>query len=151
MALSVGITAPNFITKDESGNTVALSSFKGKTVVLYFYPKDDAPACAKEAQGFRDHYETYQAHDVVVFGVSRDDETSHRAFKEKYNLPFTLLSDATGLITQAYDVDGGGYSQRVTYIINDAGIVDQVFETVKAATHAQDILAMVAKEERLAA
>ena len=145
MALSVGTTAPDFTAKDDMGKTVTLSDFKGKTVVLYFYPKDDTPGCTKEAQSFRDNYEDYQDKDIVVLGVSMDDETSHKAFKEKYGLPFTLVADGDGTITKAYDVDGGGYAKRVTYIINSDGIVDQVFETVKAATHAQDILTEMAE------
>jgi peroxiredoxin Q/BCP len=141
MALSVGTTAPDFTAKDDMGNTVTLSSFKGKTVVLYFYPKDDTPGCTKEAQSFRDNYEAYQGKDIVVLGVSMDDETSHKAFKEKYGLPFTLVADPDGAITKAYDVDGGGYAKRVTYIINSDGIIDKVMETVKTDTHAQDLLA----------
>ncbi|MBE7383268.1 MAG: peroxiredoxin [Leptolyngbya sp. SIO1E4] len=141
MALSVGVTAPDFTAQNDTGIPVTLSSLKGKTVVLYFYPKDDTPGCTKEAQSFRDNYEEYQDKDIVVLGVSMDDETSHKAFKEKYGLPFTLLADPDGAITKAYDVDGGGYSKRVTYIINSEGIVDKVFETVKTDSHAQDILA----------
>jgi thioredoxin-dependent peroxiredoxin len=141
MALAVGTPAPQFTAKDDAGNTVSLSDFQGKTVVLYFYPKDDTPGCTKEAQSFRDNYTEYQGKDIVVLGVSTDDETSHKAFKEKYGLPFSLLADTDKAITQAYDVDGGGYSKRVTYIINGEGTIDQVFETVKTDTHAQDILA----------
>ena len=141
MALAVGTPAPQFTTKDDAGNTVSLSDFKGKTVVLYFYPKDDTPGCTKEAQGFRDNYAEYQGKDIVVLGVSTDDEVSHKAFKEKYGLPFALLADSDQSITQSYDVDGGGYSKRVTYIINGDGNIDRVFETVKTDSHAQDILA----------
>ncbi|MEY2979056.1 MAG: peroxiredoxin [Prochlorotrichaceae cyanobacterium] len=141
MALAVGTPAPQFTVKDDAGNTVSLSDFTGKTVVLYFYPKDDTPGCTKEAQSFRDNYTEYQGKDIVVLGVSTDDETSHKAFKEKYGLPFTLLADTDKAITQAYDVDGGGYSKRVTYIINGEGVIDRVFDSVKTDTHAQDILA----------
>jgi len=141
MVLSIGTTAPDFTAKDDAGNPVSLSSFKGKTVVLYFYPKDDTPGCTKEAQGFRDQYEAYQGKDIAVLGVSRDDETSHKAFKEKYGLPFPLIADADGTITKTYDVDGGGYAKRVTYVINSNGIIDKVFESIKTDTHAQDILA----------
>jgi peroxiredoxin Q/BCP len=141
MALSAGTKAPEFTTKDDAGNTVSLSDFAGKIVVLYFYPKDDTPGCTKEAQGFRDSYADYQGKDMVVLGVSMDDEASHKAFKEKYGLPFTLLADSDGAITKAYDVDGGGYSKRVTYIINGEGMIDAVDENVKTGTHAQDILA----------
>ncbi|NEO20795.1 MAG: peroxiredoxin [Moorea sp. SIO4G2] len=140
MALQVGIDAPAFTVKDDEGNTVSLSDFAGKTVVLYFYPKDDTPGCTKEAQSFRDNYTEYQGKDMVVLGVSMDDEASHKQFKEKYGLPFTLLADTDGAITKAYDVDGGGYSKRVTYIINGEGKITHVDETVKTATHAQDIL-----------
>ncbi|NEO13572.1 MULTISPECIES: peroxiredoxin [unclassified Moorena] len=140
MALQVGIDAPAFTVKDDEGNTVSLSDFAGKTVVLYFYPKDDTPGCTKEAQSFRDNYTEYQGKDMVVLGVSMDDEASHKQFKEKYGLPFTLLADTDGSITKAYDVDGGGYSKRVTYIINGEGKITHVDETVKTATHAQDIL-----------
>ncbi len=141
MVLSVGTVAPDFTTVDDEGNTVSLSDFKGKVVVLYFYPKDDTPGCTKEAQSFRDNYEQYQGKEMVVFGVSMDDQASHKQFKEKYGLPFQLLVDSDGKITKAYDVDGGGYSKRVTYIINAEGKISHVDEKVKTDTHAQDILA----------
>lgn len=141
MTLATGTKAPNFTTTDDEGNTVSLSDFAGKTVVLYFYPKDDTPGCTKEAQSFRDSYAEYQGKDMVVLGVSRDDEASHKKFKEKYGLPFQLLVDTDGAITKAYDVEGGGYSKRVTYIIDGEGTIAQVDENVKTGTHAQDILA----------
>ncbi|NJK37818.1 MAG: peroxiredoxin [Oscillatoriales cyanobacterium RM1_1_9] len=141
MALSAGTKAPEFTAKDADGKVVSLVDFKGKTVVLYFYPKDDTPGCTKEAQSFRDSYEDYTGKDMVVLGVSMDDEASHKMFQEKYGLPFQLLADTDGAITKAYDVEGGGYSKRVTYIINAEGIIDQVDESVNTATHAQDILA----------
>ena len=141
MVLAVGTPAPAFTAKDDAGNTVSLSDFAGKTVVLYFYPKDDTPGCTKEAQNFRDKYSEYQGTDIVVLGVSTDDEASHKAFKEKYGLPFTLVADPDHAITKAYEVDGGGYAKRITYIINGSGVIDKVFETVQAATHAEDVLA----------
>lgn len=141
MALSVGTKAPDFTTKDDEGKTVSLSDFQGKIVVLYFYPKDDTPGCTKEAESFRDNYGDYQGKDMVVLGVSMDDEASHKAFKEKYGLPFQLLVDSDGTITKAYDVEGGGYSKRVTYIINGEGMIDYVDDKVNTQTHAQDILA----------
>lgn len=144
MALSVGSPAPSFSAKDDAGNTVSLADFAGKTVVLYFYPKDDTPGCTKEAQGFRDAYPEYQDKDIVVLGVSMDDEASHKMFKEKYGLPFTLVADSDGAITKAYDVSGGGYSKRVTYIISGDGVIEKVFESVKTDTHAADILAELA-------
>ncbi len=143
MALTAGTIAPDFTVKDTNGNTVKLSDFKGKTVVLYFYPKDDTPGCTKEAQSFRDSYDEYKGKDMVVLGVSMDDEASHKAFTEKYGLPFQLLADVDGAITKAYDVDGGGYAKRVTYIIDSEGKISQVIDKVNTATHAQDILATV--------
>ena len=141
MALTVGTKAPDFTTKDDQGNTVSFSDFAGKIVVLYFYPKDDTPGCTKEAQSFRDNYQEYQDKEMVVLGVSTDDEASHKMFKEKYGLPFQLLADTDGSITKAYDVDGGGYAQRVTYMIDGEGVISKVDSNVKTATHAQDILA----------
>ncbi|WNZ22977.1 peroxiredoxin [Leptolyngbya sp. NK1-12] len=141
MPLSVGDTAPSFTVKDTNGNTVSLSDFAGKTVVLYFYPKDDTPGCTKEACGFRDAYTDYQGKDIVVLGVSMDDEASHQQFTQKFNLPFPLLADVNGTITKAYDVDGGGYAKRVTYVIDGSGKISQVYTTVKTDTHASDILA----------
>ncbi|HIK54392.1 MAG TPA: peroxiredoxin [Synechococcales cyanobacterium M55_K2018_004] len=141
MALSVGTTAPDFTVKDTNGNTVKLSDYAGKTVVLYFYPKDDTPGCTKEACSFRDNYSAYQGKDIVVFGVSMDDEASHQAFTSKFNLPFPLLADTSGSLTKAYDVDGGGYSKRVTYVIDGAGKIIRVYDSVKTDTHAADILA----------
>ncbi len=141
MVLAVGTQAPSFTAKDDAGNTVSLSDFAGKIVVLYFYPKDDTPGCTKQAQSFRDSYPEYQGKDMVVLGVSKDDEASHKQFKEKYGLPFTLLADPDGEIIKAYDVDGGGYAKRITYIIDASGKIASVDENVKTESHAKDVLA----------
>ncbi len=143
MPLAVGADAPSFTVKDTNGNTVSLSDFAGKTVVMYFYPKDDTPGCTKQACSFRDNYTTYQGKDIVVLGVSMDDEASHQQFTEKYSLPFPLLADTDGSITKAYDVEGGGYAKRVTYVIDGSGKIIHVDASVKTETHAQDILAVV--------
>ncbi|HEY9807875.1 MAG TPA: peroxiredoxin [Halomicronema sp.] len=144
MTLPVGNIAPDFSVKDTNGKTVSLSEFKGKTVVLYFYPKDDTPGCTKQAQSFRDSYAEYQDKEMVVLGVSRDDEASHKAFTEKYGLPFQLLADTDGFISKAYDVDGGGYAKRVTYIIDSEGKISQVLDKINTESHAKDILANIA-------
>ena len=141
MALTVGTTAPDFTAKDTQGNTVSLTDFKGKNVILYFYPKDDTPGCTKEACSFRDSYSDYQGKDIVVLGVSADDEDSHQKFTEKFNLPFPLLADTDHSIIKAYDVDGGGYAKRVTYTIDPQGTISHAYTTVKTETHATDILA----------
>jgi peroxiredoxin Q/BCP len=141
MALAVGTVAPAFTTKDTNGNTVSLSDFAGKTVVLYFYPKDDTPGCTKQACSFRDAQPEYKGKDVVVLGVSADDEASHQAFTAKYNLNFPLLADTNQALIKAYDVDGGGYAKRVTYVISPEGKIIHVDGTVNTATHAGDVLA----------
>ncbi len=141
MALSVGAAAPAFTTKDTNGNTVNLSDFAGKTVIMYFYPKDDTPGCTKEACSFRDNYTAYQGKNLIVLGVSADDESSHQQFTQKFNLPFPLLADVDHSIIKAYDVDGGGYAKRVTYVIDGSGAISHVYSSVKTDTHATDILA----------
>ncbi|MBD2081589.1 peroxiredoxin [Leptolyngbya sp. FACHB-17] len=144
MPLNVGDTAPDFTVKDTNGNTVKLSDYAGRAVVLYFYPKDDTPGCTKEACSFRDNYTQYTSQGIPVFGVSMDDEASHQRFTEKYSLPFPLLADTNGAITQAYDVDGGGYSKRVTYVVGADGKIVQVHTTIQTDTHATDILQQLA-------
>jgi peroxiredoxin Q/BCP len=141
MVLAVGTPAPGFNTVDAHGKPVSLADFAGKTVILYFYPKDDTPGCTKEACGFRDAYADYQSKDLVVLGVSMDDQASHKKFAEKYNLPFPLLVDSDGAIARAYDVDGGGYAKRVTYVIDGEGKIAKVYQNINTETHARDILA----------
>ncbi|KAB8316369.1 peroxiredoxin [Tolypothrix campylonemoides VB511288] len=141
MALAVGSDAPTFTVKDTNGNTVSLSDFKGKTVVLYFYPKDDTPGCTKQACSFRDSIDQYKSKDIVILGVSADDEASHQAFTQKYNLNFPLLADTDKSLIKAYDVDGGGYAKRVTYVIDGNGKIIQVDSSVNTSTHASDVLA----------
>lgn len=104
MPLAVGTDAPAFTTKDTNGNTVSLSDFAGKTVVLYFYPKDDTPGCTKQACSFRDAQSEYISKGIVVLGVSADDEADHQAFTQKYSLNFPLLADTDKSIITAYDV-----------------------------------------------
>ncbi|BAP16978.1 peroxiredoxin [cyanobacterium endosymbiont of Epithemia turgida] len=141
MVLSLGTIAPDFTTIDDEGKTVSLSDFKGKVIVMYFYPKDDTPGCTKEAQSFRDNYSQYQDKEIVILGISMDEQSSHRKFKEKYSLPFQLLVDSDGEITKSYDVHDGVRSKRVTYIIGNEGRINHVDEKVKTDSHAQDILA----------
>jgi thioredoxin-dependent peroxiredoxin len=141
MPLAIGTDAPAFTAKDTNGNTVSLSDFKGKTVVLYFYPKDDTPGCTKQACSFRDAQPEYKGKDVVVLGVSADDEASHQAFTQKYSLNFPLIADTNQSIIKSYDVDGGGYAKRVTFVIDGNGKITHVDSSVNTATHANDVLA----------
>jgi thioredoxin-dependent peroxiredoxin len=145
MTLPVGCAAPQFTAKDTNGNTVSLSDFAGKTVILYFYPKDDTPGCTREAQGFKAAYEEYKGKDIVILGVSRDNEESHQKFTEKYGLPFQLLADVDGAITKAYDVEKGDYSKRVTFVVDGTGKISQVYEgdNLKVDSHARDILVTI--------
>jgi peroxiredoxin Q/BCP len=149
--LTVGSSAPDFTVKDQNGNTVSLSSQKGKKVVLYFYPKDDTPGCTKEACSFRDNFPKFQKLGVTVYGVSVDDEKKHKKFIEKYELPFTLLADTEKKIVESYKVWGKKKFMgkeymginRVTYIIDESGNISHVFEKVKPEGHAEEILSAI--------
>lgn len=141
MPLAVGTDAPAFTVKDTNGKMVSLSDFAGKTVVLYFYPKDDTPGCTKQACSFRDAQAEYQGKDIVVLGVSADDEISHQQFTQKYNLSFPLLADTEKTMIKAYDVDGGGYAKRVTYVIDGNGKIIDVDASVNTSSQAKDVLA----------
>lgn len=144
MTLPVGTPAPAFTAKDANGDPVSLADYAGQTVILYFYPKDDTPGCTKQACGFRDNYADYQDQNIVVLGMSADDEAAHQKFIEKYDLPFPLLADRDRTIIKAYDVDSGSYAKRVTYIIDDVGMITHVYDSVQTATHATDVLAELA-------
>ena len=127
--LEVGTIAPDFNTTDQNGNRVSLNDYKGKKVILYFYPKDDTPGCTKEACAFRDNFPKFKKLNVDVLGVSIDDEKSHKKFIEKYQLPFTLLADKDKKIVESYGVWGEKSmygkkymgTNRVTYLIDASG------------------------------
>ena len=141
MPISANQPAPDFELPDETGKLRTLSEFRGQPLVLYFYPKDDTPGCTKQACGFRDASTEYQGKDVVILGVSADDEGSHQKFTEKYNLNFPLLADTEKTLIKAYDVDGGGYAKRVTYVIDSSGKISHVDSNVNTSNHASDVLA----------
>jgi peroxiredoxin Q/BCP len=144
-----GQPAPDFELPTDDGETVSLSSLRGKPVVLYFYPKDDTPGCTAQACGIRDVYGEFEQAGAVVLGVSPDDERSHVKFKEKYDLPFALLADADHSVAEQYGVWGEkkymGRTyigvKRSTFVIDEAGNVKKVMLDVKPATHADDVLA----------
>ncbi|MHB8396885.1 MAG: peroxiredoxin [Thermoplasmataceae archaeon] len=139
--LETGTKAPDFEAKDQNGKTVRLSSFHGKTVVLYFYPKDDTPGCTVEACNFRDNFSSFRQHGIEVIGVSVDSENSHRKFVDKYNLNFTLVSDGSKDIVEKYGVRGdSGSAKRVTYIIKPDGTIGYVYGKVTPKEHAVDVL-----------
>jgi len=145
--------APDFNTTDQSGKKITLKDYRGKKVVLYFYPKDDTPGCTKEACALRDHFAEFKQLGVEVLGVSVDTEKSHKSFAEKFKLPFTLLADTNKKIVNAYGVWGEKSmygrkymgTNRVTYLIDESGRIAVVFPKVKPEEHAAEILAMVSK------
>ena len=146
--LMIGSKAPDFTLLDKSGTLVTLSSFLGKKVVLYFYPKDNTPGCTRQACAFAGAYEEFKSRDVVVIGISKDSVASHRRFAEKYELPFILLSDPELQAIQAYDVwqEKKMYGKvsmgvvRATYVIDENGVIEKVMPKVKPDTNAAEIL-----------
>jgi peroxiredoxin Q/BCP len=147
-----GKPAPDFALQSDSGETVKLSDLQGKQVVLYFYPKDDTPGCTTQACGIRDVYGEFERAGAVVLGVSPDSEASHVKFKEKYGLPFTLLADADHAVSEQYGVWGEKKYMgrtymgvnRSTFVIAEDGTVKKAMLNVKPATHADDVLAVLA-------
>lgn len=143
-----GELAPDFALNDQNGTTVRLSDFKGKQVILYFYPKDDTPGCTKEACGFRDEYAKFTDNGTVILGVSPDDEKSHKKFVDKFELPFTLLADTDKTVCQAYDVwkEKNMYGRksmgvvRTTFVIDPDGKIAKVFPNVKVDGHIAKVL-----------
>ena len=146
--LNVNEKAPNFTLKDQNGETVSLSDFRGKRVVLYFYPKDNTPGCTRQACAFAGAYEEFRKRGVEVIGISRDSVESHIKFAEKYNLPFRILSDPTLDVINAYGVwqEKKLYGKvsfgvvRTTFIIDENGIITKVMPKVKPDTNAAEIL-----------
>jgi peroxiredoxin Q/BCP len=146
--LNVGDKAPDFSAKDQDGKQITLSAYKGKKVVLYFYPKDQTPGCTQEACNLRDNIGALSDEGYEVLGVSTDDEVSHKEFQQKYNLPFSLVADTDKSINQKYGVwvekerDGKKYwgTARVTFIIDENGAITDIIDKVDTKEHANQIL-----------
>ena len=148
MELKIGDKAPDFKLKDDQGNIVKLSDFKGKKVVLYFYPKDMTPGCTTEAICFRDDISLFNKNKVEVIGISLDNEDSHKKFKEKHNLPFKLLADVNAEASKKY----GSYKlknkygrqfygiARTTFLIDENQKIKHIFNNVKAENHSKEVL-----------
>jgi thioredoxin-dependent peroxiredoxin len=142
--LPVGSPAPEFTATSHDGVKVDLAKLKGKYVVLYFYPKDDTPGCTKEACDFRDSWAKLQKSGVQVFGVSTQDNTSHKAFAEKYKLPFPLIPDEKGELAAKYKVPVvDGKARRITYLIGKDGKIKHTWPKVTPVGHASEILAAI--------
>ena len=148
MKLNIGDKAPDFTTTDQDGKTVKLSDFRGKKVVLYFYPKDMTPGCTAEACSLRDNYKALQKAGYVVLGISTDDEKKHRKFIEKEKLPFDLLADTDKSVHEKYGtwIEKSMYGRkymgtaRVTFIIDEKGVLSEIIEKVETKNHAAQIL-----------
>ena len=146
--LDIGTKAPAFTLKDQDEKSHTLADYKGKWVVIYFYPSDDTPGCTKEACAISEVYDEFKKIGITVFGVSKDSVISHKKFAEKYNLPFTLLSDESTEMVQAYEalVEKSMFGKkfmgikRVTYILNPEGTVVKVYPKVTAADHALELI-----------
>jgi len=148
MVLNIGDKAPDFEGKDQNGNTVKLSDFEGKKVVLYFYPKDNTPGCTAQACNLRDNYSQLQQQGYEVIGISTDSEKSHQNFIGKFELPFTLIADTDKKIVEAFGVwqeksmYGRKYmgTMRYTFIIDEKGVIQDIITKVKTADHTAQIL-----------
>jgi len=153
--LEIGIKAPDFTLSDKDGNTVSLSDFAGKKVVLYFYPKDNTPGCTRQACAFARSYEAFKSLGVVVVGVSKDSVASHAKFAAKHDLPFILLADPELEAIKAYDVwqEKKLYGKvsmgvvRTTYVIDENGVIEKAMPKVKPDTNAAEILAYLTGEK----
>lgn len=146
--LEVGTKAPDFTLLNQNGEEISLSQYRGQKVILYFYPKDNTPGCTKQACGFAQLYPDFVKKGAVILGVSKDSVKSHKKFEEKYQLPFTLLSDPDLVAIQAYDVwkEKNMYGKKVmgvvrtTYLINEERIIEKAYTKVKAAQNPNDML-----------
>ena len=149
MALQIGDAAPDFTLPDQNGELVSLAGFRGQRVVIYFYPKDDTPGCTKEACNFRDQWSAFEQNNIAVLGISKDGATSHSKFISKYELPFTLLTDAEPCpVAESF----GSYGlkkfmgreymgmMRHTFVVDPEGKIEKTYTKVKAETMADDIL-----------
>jgi len=147
-SVTEGSKAPSFKGKDQNGNTVSLADFKGKKVVVYFYPQDDTPTCTVQACNLRDNFDLLKKEGIVVLGISPDEEKKHKKFEAKYDLPFTLIADPSHTIIDKYGVWGekqlyGRHYMglhRTTFLIDEKGIVKKIFLKPKSRQHTEEIL-----------
>ncbi len=140
-SLEEGDLAPDFTLSDQDGTSHSLSDYSGRRVLVYFYPKDDTPGCTKEACGLRDDFEDYQAANIVILGISYDLPESHHQFREKYSLPFTLLSDSKKEVAASYGTKGiYPLAIRRSFLIDEEGRILKIIKDVDITTHSKDVL-----------
>ena len=138
--LNEGQLAPDFTLFDQDGTPHTLSLYKGKKVVIYFYPKDDTPGCTKQACSIRDSYDDFTNQDIEVFGISYDNSETHQQFIQKYKLPFNLLSDSDKSVSQLYGTKGAFFPVRKTFLIDESGKIVKIYDQVSVLDHGNDIL-----------
>lgn len=140
VSLKVGDPAPDFELTDQDSVIQRLSDYEGQKVAVYFYPKDDTPGCTKEACSIRDNFSTFEKAGIQVFGISYDSPESHKKFADKYQLPFSLLSDTDKSTAKAYGSDGFFTPKRKTFLIDEQGILFKIYNDVDVTTHGAQIL-----------
>ena len=138
--LTKGSKAPSFSLRGDDNVKHSLADYKGKKIVLFFYPKDGSPDCTKEAIGFKDNIALFDKNNIVILGVSHDSVEKHKAFKEKFGFPFTLLSDPKSKTIEKYGAKGLIFNSRKTFIIDENGNIDHIFNIVTAKDHAQEVI-----------
>ncbi len=151
--LNIKDKAPDFTGKNQNGETLSLKNFKGKKVIIYFYPKDDTPGCTAESCNLRDNYQVLQKKGYEVIGISNDDETSHKKFVKKYELPFNLIADTDKKIVNDYGVYGEktflGITRmgikRTTFVVDEEGFIEEIITDVKTKDHTEQILDVAGK------
>jgi peroxiredoxin Q/BCP len=152
--LKAGDPAPDFTARTTDGKPVSLKDFRGRKLVMYFYPKDDTPGCTRQACSLRDHNAEIAAKGAAILGVSTQDEASHRKFTEKFSLNFPLLADTDGAVGRAYGTLGGpglmsklksaaGMADRVTFVIDENGVIAHVIDKPQVGRHAEEVLALL--------
>jgi thioredoxin-dependent peroxiredoxin len=155
MSLAIGDKAPDFTLLSDNNEKISLKNFRGKKIILYFYPKDNTPGCTQQACDFRDNLAHFSKENTVILGISKDSPTKHEKFKQKYTLPFTLLADETGDICVAYGVlnkkslFGKTFLgiQRSTFLIDEKGIIRAIWRKVKVANHVKNVLTEINSTE----
>lgn len=146
--IHIATQAPTFSLEDQDGKVHTLEQYRGKKVLLYFYPKDDTPGCTTEACNFRDNYKVLADSGLVILGVSKDTAKSHKKFAEKFELPFPLLADIDGVVCEAYGVwrkkkfMGREYMgiERMSFLIDEQGVISKIYESVKPKEHTQEVI-----------